>query len=772
LSGEFLPYLTGFRPGSMLAGYRLEALVGAGGMAVVFRARDERLDRPVALKILDPSRVKNDPALRERFIAESRAAARVDDPHIIPVYEADEADGVLFIAMRFVHSGDLRNVLEREGRLSSERAMAFISPVASALDAAHAAGLVHRDVKPANVLVDARPGRPAEVYLSDFGIAKAAVAGPALTEPGFLMGTPDYSAPEQIDGQAVDGRADQYALACLAYELLAGAPPFRRGDVVSTLGAHLHAPPPSLGDPRPDLPAAAGKVLTKAMAKAPGQRYESCGDFAEVLREALGLTPYRPRGYTSAFAPPPAPPQAPLPDPAAVPAMSSEPITVSYAADTLTDPRVPAPAAASPGSEPPLAEPDYEPPRWHEPAGPATAPPRVPAPPRRPARRRQPGLPVVRVGLPLAVLAAAMAAILVAVHAHTGTSAAVNAGNAAGPGGTACASAFSGYPGRHGSVTVSSIATAGGTRLAVGGADGQPAIWRCANGGWELVSASIAGTLDRATLSSVAHGPDGWMAIGEAGSGPGQHPVAVTSPDGVSWRLVDGPAAFTGPGSCVASIAAGQQGYAVVGKHVNGAMVFAAMWGSADARRWAQGDNDRFGTLDGRLSASTVDAVVATPSGFVAAGTHGSGGVLWTSADGGQQWTLMSGTGVRSGALLLTAVSGNRVVAAGYQATADGDIPVVVTSTDGGRHWTPPVVLQPPGGQRGGRVTALAVAGSGFIAAGRTGPVGAQQSVTWTSPDGLTWSKAHPAASGTSGVSALSATGQTVTGVQQRCLPA
>jgi serine/threonine-protein kinase len=768
LSGEFLPYLTGFRPGSMLAGYRLEALVGAGGMAVVFRARDERLDRPVALKILDPSRVKDDPALRERFIAESRAAAKVDDPHIIPVYEADEADGVLFIAMRFVHSGDLRNVLERERRLTSERAMAFISPVASALDAAHAAGLVHRDVKPANILVDARPGRPAEVYLSDFGIAKAAVAGPALTEPGFLMGTPDYSAPEQIDGQAVDGRADQYALACLAYELLAGAPPFRSGgDVVSILGAHLHAPPPSLETPRPDLPAAAGQVLARAMAKAPGQRYESCGDFAEALREALGLTPYRPHGYTAAFAPPPA-----------APAMSSEPATYPFAQDTITDPRVPVPAAVSPGLEQPVAEPGDEPSRWYEPAGPASAQPQVPAPPRYPMpqwparRRRQPGRAVVRVGLPFAVLAAAMAVILLAVHAHTGTPVAANAGNAAGPGGPACASAFSGYPGRQGSVTVSSIATAGDTRLAVGAADGQPAIWRCANGSWELVSAAIAGTLDQATLSSVAHGPDGWMAIGEAGTGPGQHPVAVTSSDGVSWRLVDGPAAFTGPGSCVASIAAGQQGYAVVGKHVDGARVFAAMWGSADTRHWAQGDNDRFGSLDGRLSASAVDAVVATPSGFVAAGTHGPGGVLWTSADGGQQWTLMSGTGVPSGALLLAAASGNRVVVAGYQATADGDVPVVVTSADGGEHWTPPVVLRPPGGQRSGRVTALAVAGSGFIAAGRTGPTGAQQSVTWTSPDGLTWSEAHPAASGgTSGVSALSATGKTVTGVSQRCLP-
>ena len=239
MGDNFVPYLAGFRPGKLLAGYRLEALVGAGGMAVVFRARDQRLDRPVALKVLEPSRAE-DPEFRQRFIAESRAAAKVDDPHIIPVYEADEADGVLFIAMRFVHGGDLGNLLEREGAQSAERTAAFISPVASALDAAHAAGLVHRDVKPANILVDTRPGWPDEVYLSDFGIAKSAVAAEPLTAPGIMMGTPDYSPPEQIDGLGLDGRADQYALACVAYELLAGVPPFKRDELLAVIAAHLY----------------------------------------------------------------------------------------------------------------------------------------------------------------------------------------------------------------------------------------------------------------------------------------------------------------------------------------------------------------------------------------------------------------------------------------------------------------------------------------------------------------------------------------------------
>ena len=295
LGEDFPAQLAGFGAGSLVAGYRLEAPVGAGGMAVVFRARDERLGRLVALKILAPA-LAADGAFRRRFIAESRAAAGVDDPHIIPVYEAGEAGGVLFIAMRFVQGGDLRGVLEREGPLAPGRAAGFLSPVASALDAAHRAGLVHRDVKPANILVDAREDRPDHVYLSDFGVSKGATASVSLTGTGQFLGTPHYCAPEQIEGRGVDGRADQYALACVAYELLAGAAPFERDQGMAVLLAHLSAAPPSLGARRPGLPGAADAVLARGMAKVPEQRYGSCREFADALRAALGLAPYHPRG--------------------------------------------------------------------------------------------------------------------------------------------------------------------------------------------------------------------------------------------------------------------------------------------------------------------------------------------------------------------------------------------------------------------------------------------------------------------------------------------
>jgi serine/threonine protein kinase len=290
--------LTGLTPGSRVAGYQLEELVGVGGMAAVFRARDERLGRTVALKLL-----AGEEAVKKRFASESLTAAAVDHPHIIPVYAAGESDGFQYIAMRFVAGEDLHAVIRREGGLPPWRVAAFVSPVASALDAAHEAGLVHRDVKPANILVDARPGRPDHVYLSDFGVARRMRSAGGLTVPGQFLGTPDYAAPEQASGRPVDGRGDQYALACVAYELLSGSVPFKRDEPMLVLWAHVSAPPPRLTAARPELPAAVDTVLARALEKLPDRRYDSCGEFADALRDALGLQPYdprRPAGRTSA----------------------------------------------------------------------------------------------------------------------------------------------------------------------------------------------------------------------------------------------------------------------------------------------------------------------------------------------------------------------------------------------------------------------------------------------------------------------------------------
>jgi len=283
-----------FAAGSRIAGYVLEEQIGQGGMAVVFRAHDERLDRRVALKILAPV-LAADQEFRQRFIRESRAAAAVDDPHIVPVFEAGEASAVLFIAMRFVSGGDVGSVVRRTGSMSPEYAAGVVSQVASALDAAHARGLVHRDVKPSNMLLDVgdSSGRPDHVYLSDFGLSKAQVTSAKITATGEFLGTLAYVSPEQVNGDPVGPPGDQYSLACTAFELLSGIPPFDRDTGMALMYAHLHHPPPTLSSLRAELPEAVDSVFARALAKAPGDRYPSCREFADAMRLALGLPSYR-----------------------------------------------------------------------------------------------------------------------------------------------------------------------------------------------------------------------------------------------------------------------------------------------------------------------------------------------------------------------------------------------------------------------------------------------------------------------------------------------
>jgi serine/threonine-protein kinase len=283
-----------FAAGSLVAGYQLAEQIGRGGMAVVYRAHDPRLDRDVALKILAPG-LSQDEAFRQRFIRESRAAAGVDEPHIIPVYEAGEDRGVLFIAMRFVRGGDIRSLLDRDGPLSPGRATEIVSQVASALDAAHARGLVHRDVKPANMLLEESPDsdRPDHVYLADFGLTKASLgqAAAGLTSTGQFLGTLDYVAPEQIEGRPVDGRTDLYALGCAAFEMLTGAPPFRSNEGMAVMYKQVSQAPPLLSSRRPGLAREADEVFNRALAKRPEDRYQSCREFAAALRRVFGLRP-------------------------------------------------------------------------------------------------------------------------------------------------------------------------------------------------------------------------------------------------------------------------------------------------------------------------------------------------------------------------------------------------------------------------------------------------------------------------------------------------
>lgn len=259
-------------------------------MGEVFRARDVRLGRPVALKVLAAS-VAEDERFRERLLRESRLAASLDHPNVIPIYEAGEEGERFFIVMRFVRGGDLKGLLRREGALDPARAVAIFEQIADALDAAHRSGLVHRDVKPSNVLLDREGGRE-HCYLADFGLTQSASdRGPA---DGQFMGTVDYISPEQIRGDAIDGRADQYGLACLMFKCLTGTVPYPQRSDVAALFAHLEEPPPRASQRGADLPEEIDPVLGRAMAESPEDRFESCAALVAAAREALGLAPAAP----------------------------------------------------------------------------------------------------------------------------------------------------------------------------------------------------------------------------------------------------------------------------------------------------------------------------------------------------------------------------------------------------------------------------------------------------------------------------------------------
>ena len=282
-----------------IAGYRLEEHIGQGDMGVVRLAHDERLDREVAVKILAPE-LARDTAFRTRLLNQVRAAAEINHPDILPVYEAGDASGVVYIAMRYVQGGDVRSLLSPPRPLPLVRAWKVIAQAASALDAAHAHGVIHRDVKPANMLLDAGSGVGGRtpgwagghgfdhVYLSDFGMRRDWSPGEIIAAARF-GGTLHYTAPEQIEGRALDGRADLYSLACAGFELLCGTPPFGQDQGLTVMYAQLYAPPPAATALRPDLPAAVDVVLATALAKNPADRYATCGQFAEELCTALGL---------------------------------------------------------------------------------------------------------------------------------------------------------------------------------------------------------------------------------------------------------------------------------------------------------------------------------------------------------------------------------------------------------------------------------------------------------------------------------------------------
>jgi serine/threonine protein kinase len=299
------------RIGTQVAGFRIESVLGRGGMSVVYVAEQVRLGRRVALKVLT-TELAWDEQFRERFVRESQIAAAIDHPNIIPIYDAGEDDGLLYIAMRFVEGPDLKEVLKR-GNLGVGRTIFLIEQIASALDAAHAHSLVHRDVKPGNIILEETTDH---AYLTDFGVAKQTTAR-GLTSTGHFLGTVEYAAPEQIEGGPVDARTDVYALGCVLFECLTSAPPFAHGTEHAVLHAHLVDPPPSVTGVRPELPHAFDGVIGTALAKDPADRFSSCGDLVHAARNAASGTARR---TDSARTPAPTVASAEIPAPRPPPA--------------------------------------------------------------------------------------------------------------------------------------------------------------------------------------------------------------------------------------------------------------------------------------------------------------------------------------------------------------------------------------------------------------------------------------------------------------------
>src|SRR5512142_117042 len=276
--------------GDEFAGYRVRAVLGRGGMSVVYQAENLRLNNTIALKVLAPE-LASDDVFRARFLEESRIAASLNHPNVIPIYDMGSQDDLLYIAMRYVSGTDLRQIIKKRGRILPATALFLVGQAARALDAAHRRGLVHRDVKPGNLLIErgADEDDPDHVYLADFGITKHAMSRSGLTSTGQFLGTIDYVAPEQIRGTSVLGLADQYSLGCVLYECVTGRVPFEKDLDAAIIWAHVEEKPTMPTVLRPDLPPEVDEVFGRVLSKRPDERYGSCREFIDAARMAMGI---------------------------------------------------------------------------------------------------------------------------------------------------------------------------------------------------------------------------------------------------------------------------------------------------------------------------------------------------------------------------------------------------------------------------------------------------------------------------------------------------
>jgi serine/threonine protein kinase len=694
------------RVGEEFAGHRIDALIGRGGMGVVYLAEHLRLGRKVAIKILSPDLAREE-TFRRRFIRESQLAAGMEHPNIVPVFDAGEADGRAYISMRYVAGSDLAAFLKEEGPLSAETTLGIAIQIAAALDAAHAEGLVHRDVKPANILLERVQGDPFpwRAFLSDFGVTKH-LAGGRTTETGQFVGTVDYMAPEQITGGAIDGRTDEYSLACVVYECLTRSVPFRREGQVAVMYAHLQEPPPRVSDHRPGLPVGLDGILQRGMAKNTEERFGSCAELVVAAARRTGVV-------------------------LRVPPSLSHPVTPRLREDVA-------------GSDEPATAPSHL---------------RI-----EPSRRRRGTRIALAAFAVLAVAAAVTTMSLLAKHtppAHGTSPPPVGAHTSAPPTSSSPTPFPSGFAwtrvpdparifGTQGDgdqkmnraiVTPSGLIVVGyTTNPSDGHLDG--AIWGSPDGmSWHSDTLSEGGGPGDQNIEAIGELHNRFVGVGSDLADPSNEDAAVwTSSGGENWRRVTSQRVLAGPGDQEIRriIPVGKQ-LEAVGFDGPRDHHRAAVW-LYDGHTWSRHDDAQFAPT-GSGSAEMWSVTRFGPD-LVAVGLDGTPGnadpAVWRFHR--HSWTrVTSPSFVQPGSQVMRVVvaSGPGLVAIGMDNANDSNDAAVWTSPDGLR-WN----------RINGRVLRLngwqSVANAveydgGVIAIGRNGTANDSAACVWTSPDGTHW---------------------------------
>ena len=691
------------RIGTEFAGHRIEEVIGRGGVSVVYLAEHMRLGRKVALKVLAPH-LAEDEAFRERFIRESRMAAAMDHPNIVTVYDAGEVEDNLFISMRYVDGSDLGRLLRAEGALEVSRMILLLSQVASALDAAHGQGLVHRDVKPANVLVENHGGLE-RAYLADFGISKRSTTGSGLTRTGQFVGTVDYVAPEQISGEPIDGRTDVYSLGCVLFQCVAGRVPFPGDTEVATIYRQLNDDPPSLEGFLETSEGIDG-VIARALSKSKEDRYATCISLIEAARTSLAGAK-----------------DAPTVVRASVPTKTSQP-------------------AAEPGTEV-LGAP---------PAG-------------RPPRRRVLWASLAGGTLAALVIAASVLVNIGGGPGPTGTTTQTTGRSGEPTGETGISESPPLQPtwswlkeptSKPGDQVMSDIVAIPDGLVAVGHIEGpngfddaaawfsrDPNRWRASD------SELLEGPADQRLLAVTEF--DGRLI---AGGWEGTDAALWFSEDsGQSWTRSD---AALGPGMVRDFTVFGSMLVAVgaVGSIIDQTLQDAAVWTSADGQTWTPVDDEDLRGTDGQHIWS-VGAVgrrlIAVGFTYTSDGTYD--GAIWTSPTGSADWSRVDPTTFdEPGSQLLKGVaggtSGSPLVAVGCEDdlercdTGGHDSDAAVwTSADGGDSWAKaPLESSWLVGEGVQAMYAVALQGSDFIAVGtHTAATGDLDGAVWISRDGRNW---------------------------------